>query len=106
MPESSLYIVMSAAGPVRDLARDAREQPWWDEHAAFIDALVDEGLILLGGPLVEEGGALMVVRARSEDDIRARLAGDPWYEHGVLRLVAIKRWEVFIDQWRHREPRD
>ena len=51
------FLVYSMAGPQRDLARDAREQPWWDEHAAFIDGLVAEGFIQLGGPLDEEGVA-------------------------------------------------
>ena len=37
------FLAYSTAGPQRDLARDAREQPRWDEHAAFIDGLVAEG---------------------------------------------------------------
>ena len=30
---------------------------WWDEHAAFIDGLVAEGFIQLGGLLDEEGAS-------------------------------------------------
>ena len=37
------FLVYSTAGSQRDRARDAREQPHWDEHAAFIDGLVAEG---------------------------------------------------------------
>jgi uncharacterized protein YciI len=80
------------------LSKGTREQAYWDEHAEFIDALVDDGFVMLGGPLPDEGGALMVVYAASEAEVRARLANDPWYVNGILDLVSVKRWEIFIDQ--------
>ncbi len=92
------FIVLSTAGVHRDLCKPTREQPFWDEHAAFIDGLVDEGFILLGGPLVDEGGAMVVVRADDEEAVRAKLAPDPWYHEQILELVSIKRWEIFIDR--------
>jgi uncharacterized protein YciI len=97
------FMVLSAAGPHRDFSRDTRAQPFWDEHAAFIDRLVDDGFIVLGGPLVEEGGALLVVKARDEDEVRGRMENDPWYEHGILKLESIKRWQIFIDERREGE---
>lgn len=92
------FLVISSAGPNRDFSRGTREQPFWDEHATFIDQLVDEGIILLGGPLVQEGGAVLVVRAEDEAEVRTRLAADPWYTHGILRLDSVRRWQIFIDQ--------
>lgn len=94
-----IWLVLSAAGPQRDLTAGARQQSWWGDHAAFIDGLVDEGNVLLGGPLEDEGGALLVMRAPDAATIRERLAGDPWYVNGILRLVDVKRWDVFIDRW-------
>ena len=93
------FLVYSTAGSQRDLARDAREQPWWDEHAAFIDGLVAEGFIQLGGPLDEEGGGFLVVMAHNEGEARERLRHDPWYAHEILSLVWVKRWRIFIDTW-------
>ncbi len=92
------FIVISTAGPNRDLSRGTREQPMWDQHAAFIDELVENGFIRLGGPLIDEGGAVLVVGAEDEADVRKRLKGDPWYRHGILHLSSIKRWQIFIDQ--------
>ena len=69
------FLAYSTAGPQRDLARDAREQPWWDDHAAFIDGLVAEGFIQLGGPLDEERGGFLVVmggRGRGAGTVVAR----------------------------------
>lgn len=93
------FLAYSTAGPNRDLARDAREQPWWDDHAAFIDGLVADGVIQLGGPLDEEGGGFLVIAARDEADARERLGRDPWYAHGILSLVWVKRWRVFVNEW-------
>jgi len=45
------YAVIRERGQVWDTSREMREQERWDEHAAFMEALVDEGLIVLGGPL-------------------------------------------------------
>lgn len=94
----SLYLVLSTAGPRRDLSIGTREQAYWDDHAAFIDALVADGFIALGGPFPDEGGAVLVVRAESESEVRQRLEPDPWYINGVLTLDAIHRWEIFIDE--------
>jgi hypothetical protein len=52
----NIFIAISAAGLHRDLSEGSREQPVWDEYAAFIDELVDEGFILLGDPSVDGGG--------------------------------------------------
>lgn len=94
----SFYLLLSTAGPNRDLSKGTREQPFWDDHAAFIDHLVDTGFITLGGPLEDEGGAVLVVRADSEEAVRETMSHDPWYRNGILTLESVKRWTVFIDQ--------
>jgi uncharacterized protein YciI len=95
------FLAISSAGPNRDFSKGTREQPFWDEHAKFIDQLVDDGLILMGGPLVDEGGmprgALLIVNAEDENEVREKLKNDPWFEKGILKLESVKRWEIFID---------
>src|SRR5689334_13193203 len=41
-------------GPAWDPALPLREQSGFAEHAAFMDALVAEGVMVLGGPLADE----------------------------------------------------
>jgi len=93
----STFVVISSAGPNRDKSSNTRGQPLWNEHAAFIDKLVAEGFILMGGPLVDEGGAMLIVNADDENEVREKLREDPWYAHGILKLESVKRWQVFID---------
>ena len=92
------FIAISSAGPSRDQSEGTREQPFWDEHAAFIDQLVDEGFILMGGPLVDEGGSLLIVNAKNENELREKLKNDPWFEHGILKLESVRRWQIFVDK--------
>src|SRR5437899_10984833 len=91
------FIVISSAGPNRHPSKGTREQPLWDEHATFIDKLVDEGFIFMGGPLVDEGGSLLIFNAEDENEVREKLKNDPWSDHGILKLESVKRWQIFID---------
>jgi hypothetical protein len=38
----NLFVAIWSAGPNRDPPKGTREQPFWDEHAKFIDQLVDD----------------------------------------------------------------
>ena len=71
---------------------------FWDEHAAFIDQLVADGFILMGGPLVDEGGSLLIFNAEDENEVREKLKHDPWLTHGILKQESVKRWQIFIDE--------
>jgi uncharacterized protein YciI len=91
------FVTISLAGQNRDPSKGARQQPFWDEHAAFIDQLVAEGFIMMGGPLVDEGGAMLIVNAKDENEVREKLNNDSWFEEGILKLESVKRWQIFID---------
>jgi uncharacterized protein YciI len=80
-----------------DWSRDLREQDGFEEHARFMDALVEEGFIVLGGPL--EGGrdVLLAIETPSEEDIRARLALDNWHQNGMLKIKSIEPWTILLD---------
>jgi uncharacterized protein YciI len=91
------FVVNRDRGPSWDWSRDLREQDAWDEHAEFMDRLVDEGFIVLGGPLGEQGHPLMIVRADDEDAIRACLAQDPWTPMQMLTEPRIQRWQILLN---------
>jgi uncharacterized protein YciI len=74
-----------------------RDQELWPEHAAFMDGLLDRGLIELAGPLSDGSGALVVVRSDSPDDVRAEFAADPWTVHDVLPVRDVTEWTIFLD---------
>jgi uncharacterized protein YciI len=91
------FLVEQARGPAWDYSKRRREQAGWDEHAAFMDALVDEGVVVLGGPIGEGDGenTLLIVDVDSEAAIRARLADDPW-AGSILTIVRVEPWSVWL----------
>lgn len=91
------FLVEQARGPAWDHSKPRREQAGWDAHAAFVDALTEEGVVVLGGPIGEGDGenALLVVDMDSEAAIRARLAEDPWADH-MLTIESVRPWSVWI----------
>jgi uncharacterized protein YciI len=91
------YAVTLEWGEGRDARRSMREQEKWDEHAACMDALVDDGFIILGGPLDDAEKVLLVINAESRQAIEARLADDPWIPMGIRRIAHMKRWEILLD---------
>jgi uncharacterized protein YciI len=94
---SGYFLVREARGPGWDPARARREQDGWEDHAAFVDGLVEEGVLVLGGPVGDVDGeyAVVVARAESEEEVRRRLADDPWADT-VLRIESIEPWTLWI----------
>jgi uncharacterized protein YciI len=91
------FAVTREPGPAWDRSRGMREQERWDDHAAFMDALDDDGFIVLGGPVGADGLRFMfLVAAESKGEIEARLAEDPWVPMDLLRLVAVEPWELVL----------
>lgn len=62
-----------------------------------MDSLVEEGFIVLGGPL--EGGReiLHAISASSEGQVRQRLAEDNWAHNGMLTVTSVEAWTVLLD---------
>jgi uncharacterized protein YciI len=91
------FVVTEERGPSWDGSRERREQDDWDAHASFMDALTDEGFVVLGGPVGDGERVLLVVAAENRSDVEARLAPDPWMTMGILRVGAIEPWEILMD---------
>jgi uncharacterized protein YciI len=95
------FVLRLERGGPWDWNRDMREQDGWAEHARFMDDLVDDGFVLLGGPLEGDRKTMHVIRAESADAIRERFATDPWWVNGMLSPVSIERCTIVLDG---REP--
>ena len=73
-----------------------RSQPLWKEHAEFMNGLLNEKVIVLGGPVGVGNDALLIFRADNESDIRDRLALDPWAPPAILVIQSIEEWTILL----------
>jgi uncharacterized protein YciI len=90
------YAVTLEQGENWNARRPMREQEQWDEHAKLMDALVDAGFIVLGGPLNDGEKAMLIIKAESKQAIEVRLADDPWIALGVRRIANVEGWEILL----------
>jgi uncharacterized protein YciI len=68
-----------------------------DYHARYMDALVADGFIVLGGPLGDDREFLHAISAPSEQAVRERLAHDNWAQNGMLTIRSIEPWTILLD---------
>jgi uncharacterized protein YciI len=96
----SYFAVIREAGPAWTDPEGIMEQPGVSDHAAFMNALADEGLVLFAGPLAgSESGhlrALLIMEAVGEAEIDRRLADDPWASTRQLQITSIEPWNVLV----------
>jgi uncharacterized protein YciI len=97
VPAMANFAVRLVHGPWWDSSRQIREQEAWDRHAAFMDGLVDDGFVVLGGPVGDGEQTLHVIEAADENDVRARLAEDPWALAELLQVGTIEPWALWLD---------
>jgi hypothetical protein len=90
------FVCMRRSGPDWDPARPLEEQSGWEEHAAFMDELVERGFVVLGGPLADEFRIVLAIEAGSEAEVRETLARDPWHDSHLV-VTSIDGWTIRLD---------
>jgi hypothetical protein len=90
-------VILRRSGPEYDHSKPLEEQSGWLEHAAFMDDLVDDGFVVLGGVLGDELRTAHAVEAGSEDEVRERFAQDPW-SGSHLAVDSIDPWTIRLER--------
>ena len=90
------FVVLRRTGPAWDPAVPLEEQHGWDAHAAFMDGLVDDGFVVLGGPLADGERVVLAVEAESAEVVRTTLGRDPW-SGSHLVVDSIDAWTIRLD---------
>jgi uncharacterized protein YciI len=95
----SCYAVIREAGPGWADGGIAA-QPDVADHAAFMNDLSDEGFVVFAGPLAGTENArlraLLIVNAAHGDEIRHRLAQDPWARADRLAITSVEPWNLIV----------
>ena len=96
----SCYAVIRDAGPAWTEGKGAFEQPDVEAHAAFMNALAEEGVVLFAGPLAgsEQGRihVLLIANADNEAAVLDRLSADPWEQAQRVVTTSVEPWTLFV----------
>ncbi len=97
----STFMLLWAPGPAWLPGKTVREQPYWDDHATFMDALFENGMVILGGPFADTTGSVVIVEADNEQEVADVFAQDPFVLHHIFTRSLLKQWLLFLDA-RHK----
>jgi uncharacterized protein YciI len=96
----SCYAVIRDAGPAWTDGKGAFEQPGVEAHAAFMNSLAEEGVVLFAGPLAgsEQGRihVLLIANADSEAAVLDHLKADPWEQDQRVVTTSVEPWTLFV----------
>jgi hypothetical protein len=90
-------VILRRSGTEYDHSKPLEEQSGWLEHAAFMDALVEDGVIVLGGVLGDEVRTAHAVEAASEEAVRETFARDPWAGSHLV-VDSIDPWTIRLQR--------
>jgi hypothetical protein len=90
-------VVLRRSGPEYDHSKLLEQQSGWEEHAAFMDGLVEDGFVVLGGVLGDELRTAHAVEAGSEDEVRERFGQDPW-SGSHLVVDSVDAWTIRLQR--------
>jgi len=66
--------------------------------ADFVDALIERGTFVMGGPFSDNSGSMSLLEGVDADEARRILEDDPFMKNGVFVLEEIREWNVFVDE--------
>lgn len=96
-------------GPKFDPKVPPQSQPGFEDHFKSVQALAEDGSLLVGGPLFESGdsekiiGGVMILKAKDEKSIREKFANDPFFAGGVMKIGSVRPMMVGVGAWMPKE---
>lgn len=75
-----------------------REQPGVGAHVQYMAQQQQAGLLVFGGPFLDDSGGMMVLRADSIEEAVAIAEADPTVLDGLLK-VAVKPWMMAMNSF-------
>lgn len=91
------FVILWGPGPAWISGKAVREQPYWEQHATFMDPLFENGMVVLGGPFADTTGSLVIVEAENEQEVADVFANDPFVLHDIFVRRLLKQWLLFLD---------
>ena len=95
-------LVIIKAGPAWG-SGPPEDQPGWEEHADFVDALIEKGTFVMGGPFSDYSGSVNLLEGLTAAEAAELLASDPFVENGVFVVDSIRDWTVYVDELSAKE---
>ena len=106
-PDITAYHVVSMRlGPAWQRDLPAPKQPGIREHGEYMTKLTRDGVMVLGGPFLQDpaagtvSGAMVVLATDDAAQARRWMEADPGVKSGLLEIGEIRRFVAAAGAWR------
>ncbi len=90
------FVIQHSPGPAWRTDVGFSDQPGLSEHRAYYAKIMDKGLIVMGGPFLDNSGGMQILSTASEADAEAIAKADPAVKSGLL-IAKVRPWlAVFV----------
>ncbi len=79
--------------------RDAERSVLRPDHRAWLRGLLETGTLVGSGPFTDGSGALLLVRAESQERAVTILDADPFHVAGLLAGRTVREWDPALRSW-------
>ena len=79
--------------------RDAERELARPDHRAWLRTLLDAGALVGSGPFTDGSGALLLVRATTDQEAIGILDADPFQRAGLLAGRTVREWDPVLRTW-------
>jgi uncharacterized protein YciI len=69
-------------------------------HRAWLEELVEQGLVLASGPFADGSGALLIFTSDNEEDLSRLVSQDPFARAGAISAVKTTGWNPVVGAFR------
>jgi len=103
---AAFHAVLLKLGPKWDPAVPVRQQPGIEEHGRYMTELTANGVLVLGGPFLEDtaprtaSGAMVVFATADAAEARRLMEADPGVRAGLFVIGEVRRFYVATGTWR------
>ena len=88
------FVILGKDGPDGSHKRPIHRQA----HLQRLEEWVQEGKVILAGPLTDKTGSLIVVEADSLEEVQAFAQEDPYTVHGIFKEVTVHPFKQVFPQ--------
>lgn len=90
-PPPVYFVLFHTPGPGWKAGVSFRDQPGVMDHVGYMGQFLAQGQLVMGGPFLDDSGGMMIMRAASIEEARARALADPTVKGGLLKVM-VRPW--------------
>lgn len=99
-----MFIVIYTPGPAWQTVKTVEELPFFREHVEYVQQVFAARRLLMGGPFLDNQGALAILDVETFAQARDIVTHDPFVQARVLE-PHLHSWHAYFNQYQARSAK-